>query len=43
MTLGARRTRYTYEDYAEVATFTDNDVLTSNAFPGLRIDLREVF
>ena len=30
-------------DYAKVASFTENDVLTSDAFPGLRIDLREVF
>ena len=30
-------------EYAEVASFTENDVLTSDAFPGLRIDLREVF
>ena len=30
-------------DYADVESFTENDVLTSDAFPGLRIDLRQVF
>lgn len=30
-------------DYAEVAIFTENDVLTSDTFPGLRIDLSQVF
>jgi Uma2 family endonuclease len=39
----ARTLRLEAGNYAEVASFTENDVLTSDAFPGLRIDLREVF
>ena len=39
----ARTLRLEAGDYVEVASFTENDVLTSDAFPGLAIDLREVF
>jgi Uma2 family endonuclease len=39
----ARTPRLEAGDYAEVANFTDNDVLTSDAFPGLGIDLGQVF
>ena len=39
----ARMLRLEAGDYTEVASFTENDVLTSDAFPGLRMDLKEVF
>ena len=39
----ARMLRLEAGDYTEVASFTENDVLTSDAFPGLRIDLGQVF
>jgi Uma2 family endonuclease len=39
----ARMLRLEAGAYVEAASFTENDILTSDAFPGLRVDLREVF
>ena len=39
----ARTLRLEAGDYADVSRFTENEVLTSDDFPGLRINLKDVF